>query len=82
MEQYIRRIREVFKAEYFKIKEIYDLKDQYLFFVVSNGDKDKYDIQDPWYTIDKKTKKIAGFVVHQNLDLFRKAMQMEPVYTE
>lgn len=82
MEQYIRRIREVFKAEYFTIKEIYDLDDRYLFFIVGNGDKNKADIQDPWYTVDKKTKKIDGFVVHQNLDLFRRAMQTEPVYTE
>lgn len=82
MNEIIRRIQEVFLPEYFNVVKIYDLGDKYLFFIVGKDSKDKDDILDPWYTVDKKTKKIAGFVVHENLPLFKKAMQTEPVYTE
>lgn len=81
MELFIKRVQEVFNSEYFLIERIYDIGDKYLFFIVSKEHKGRDDIMDPWYTVDKKTKKINGFIVHENLDTFRKAMGSKPVYT-
>lgn len=81
MEQIIRRIQEVFQPKYFTVEKIYDIGNAYLFFIVGNESKGRDDIIDPWYTVDKKSKKIAGFVVHEHLNDFKKAMQSKPVYT-
>lgn len=80
MEKTLTNIRKLFLPEYFSVRKMYDFGDAYLFYI-SRKEYDGEEILDPWYTIDKKTMKITGFVVHDHLEDFRKAMQTEPVYT-
>lgn len=81
MNEALNSIRKVFLPEYFRIRKVYDLGDKYLFYI-ARKEEDGEEILDPWYTFDKQTKKFTGFVVHENLPIFRKVMQTEPVYTE
>lgn len=80
MKETLEIVRKLFLPEYFTVRKMYDTGDKYLFYIGRN-EEDGEEILDPWYVIDKKTKQITGFVVHQNLDLFRKVMQTKPVYT-
>jgi len=80
MEKSLERIRKMFLPEYFVVRKMYDIGSSYLFYIARKDAGDE-EILDPWYTIDKKSNKIAGFVVHEHLDDFKKAMQSKPVYT-
>jgi hypothetical protein len=80
MEKTLKIIQRLFLPEYFVVRKIYDIGNSYLFYIARKDAGDE-DVLDPWYTIDKSTDKITGFVVHENLSLFSKAMQSEPVYT-
>jgi len=81
MEKALTYIRKLFLPEYFSVRKLYDLGSAYLFYI-SRKEYSGEEILDPWYTIDKKTMKITGFVVHDHLEEFRKAMTSKPVYTE
>ena len=80
MEKTLERIRKMFLPEYFVVRKMYDIGNSYLFYIARKDAGDE-DVLDPWYTINKKTNKITGFVVHEHLDEFRKAMESKPVYT-
>ncbi len=80
MNEVLKVIQKLFLPDYFVIRKMYDIGSSYLFYVARKDAGDE-DVLDPWYTIDKKTNKITGFVVHEHLDEFRKAMGSKPVYT-
>jgi len=80
MEEVLKSIHKMFLPEYFTVRKVYDIGSYFLFYIARKDAGDE-EILDPWYVIDKKTKKITGFVVHEHLDDFRKAMQSKPVYT-
>lgn len=80
MDEVLKVIRKMFLPEYFVIRKMYDIGNSYLFYIARKDAGDE-EVLDPWYTIDKKTNKITGFVVHEHLDEFRKAMESTPVYT-
>ena len=80
MDKALESIRKMFLSEYFVVRKMYDIGSSYLFYIARKDAGDE-EILDPWYTIDKKSKKITGFVVHEHLDEFKKAMQAKPVYT-
>ena len=80
MEKTLERIRKMFLPEYFVVRKMYDIGNSYLFYIARKDAGDE-EVLDPWYTIDKKTNKITGFVVHEHLADFRNAMNSEPVYT-
>ena len=80
MEKTLERIRKLFLPEYFVVRKMYDIGSSYLFYIARKDAGDE-EVLDPWYTVDKKTNKITGFVVHEHLDEFRKAIGSKPVYT-
>lgn len=80
MDEALKVIRKMFLPEYFVVRKMYDIGSSYLFYIARKDAGDE-EVLDPWYTIDKKTNKITGFVVHEHLDEFRKAMESKPVYT-
>lgn len=80
MDEVLKVIRKMFLPEYFVVRKMYDIGSSYLFYIARKDAGDE-EVLDPWYTIDKKTNKITGFVVHEHLDEFRKAMESKPVYT-
>ncbi len=80
MNEALNSIRKLFLPEYFTVRKMYDIGEKYLFYIARNEEEGE-EILDPWYTFDKQTKKITGFVVHQNLPLFKKVMASKPVYT-
>lgn len=79
MEQFLNQIYKTFAPDEYTVRRIYDAGTVYLF-IISERDNDG-EAMDPWYTIDKRTGKIKGFVVHENLNLFRSATRGKPVYT-
>lgn len=80
MDKVLESIRKMFLPEYFVVRKMYDIGNSYLFYIARKDAGDE-EILDPWYTVDKKTNKITGFVVHEHLNEFRKAMESKPVYT-
>lgn len=80
MEKALERIRKMFLPEYFVVRKMYDIGSSYLFYIARKDAGDE-EALDPWYAVDKKTNKITGFVVHEHLNEFRKAMESKPVYT-
>lgn len=74
MNDYEKAITSYFKGEKnLKVFAIYDGGDKYLFGV--KDPKSKEEPLDPWYTIDKKTKKIKGFLPNENWSFFEKAFK-------
>lgn len=80
MDKVMESIRKMFLPEYFVVRKMYDIGNSYLFYIARKDAGDE-EILDPWYMIDKQSKKITGFVVHEHLNEFRKAMESMPVYT-
>ena len=76
MEKTLESIRKMYLPKYYVIS----IGSSYLFYIARKDAGDE-EVLDPWYTVDKKTNKITGFVVHEHLDEFRKAMESKPVYT-
>ena len=52
---------------------VYDAGKQYIFMIKQK--KVVGSVMDPFYSIDKKTLEIKGFVPYMNLDLFKYARQ-------
>lgn len=80
MDEVLKVIQKLFLPDYFVVRKMYDFGSSYLFYIARKDAGDE-EVLDPWYTIDKKTNKITGFVVHEHLADFRNAMNSEPVYT-
>ena len=59
----LERIREVFSEDAFDITSLRDYGEDFLFSIKKRGDNGEP--LDPWYTIDKQTGRIDGFVVHE-----------------
>lgn len=80
-EKYISKIRKVLIPSYYRITDIYDMGDRYLFAITYIKEKEsKYGNMDPYYTINKKTLEIKGFAPHQELQKFKAALNNE-IYT-
>lgn len=75
MTKYLSKIRSVFDEKFFDILSIYDAGDRFLF-CIKNKDYDGNPL-DPYYTIDKTTLKIKGFMPHIERNVFKKALNNE-----
>ncbi len=74
MSEYKKAIASYFKEEkQLKLFAVYDGGDRYLFGM--KNPKLKEEPLDPWYTINKKTKKIEGFHPYDDWDFFEKSLK-------
>ena len=72
MNKYLAKIKEIFDPKYYDVFSVYDADDRYLFGI--RNKKYSGEPLDPYYTIDKKTLKIRGFLPHMEKDVFRNAI--------
>ena len=73
-EKYLNKIKQIFKPEYFVVFAVYDGGDKYLFGIKNKKYMNEPPL-DPWYTIDKKTLEIKGFLPHEDKEFFKRATQ-------
>lgn len=77
MNKYTEEIAKTFKdAPALKVDKIYNGGDRYLFSIKNTMEKSE-NLLDPWYTIDKKSTKIKGFLPHTNIKWFNNTLQNE-----
>ena len=72
--KYIKKIEDIFKPEYYSIYRMYDFIDSYLFAIKRNDAKDSV-IMDPYYTINKQSLEIKGFLPHLQWEKFELAIK-------
>lgn len=65
----------------FVLSRLYDFGKDYLMVIDYKTKKDDEFLYDPFYTVNKKTYKLAGFSPDMNIELFRKTMKSKPIYT-
>lgn len=73
MESKVRKKILEFCSNAYTVPRVYDAGKQYIFLIKQKNVTGP--IMDPFYSIDKKSLEIKGFVPHLNLDLFKYARQ-------
>lgn len=68
-----RKIQSIFDSKYYLVYAVYDMGNRYLFGIKAKKSNNEEPL-DPWYTINKKTLKIDGFLPHLEYDSFEKAL--------
>lgn len=74
MKKYLEKITSIFDPQYFIVFSMYDAKDRYLFGIKNRKYADGEPL-DPYYTIDKESLTIKGFLPHLDKEAFEYAME-------
>lgn len=76
MNKYIQSIDKFFKkAPALHVDEVFDGGSRYLFKIKNDRYKNEKDLIDPWYTIDKKTTKVEGFLPYKETQWFNETLK-------
>ena len=62
------------------LSRLYDFGKDYLMVLDYKTKKNDEFLCDPFYTVNKKTYKLAGFSPDMNIELFKKTMKAKPIY--
>lgn len=63
------------------LSRLYDFGKDYLMVLDYKTRKEDEFLYDPFYTVNKKTFKLAGFSPTMNIELFKKTMKSKPLYS-